>query len=1104
MTQIKDLSERKKANILESSYVVKAPAGSGKTTMLVSRLIRALAKVNEPEEVLAITFTRKAAEEMRKRVLTLLSSKDTAKSIDPELPEIVNKIRLKDVEKGWNLDSNPARLSIMTIDSFCSGLLKRASSFSDSPHYPTVEEDYKSLYALAARRALSEISSEEHKAFLGRVLLKYDSDWSRVERQLAEVLEQRDTFFMEVGVGLDLDLMGQRFSDLLTSRLLNCDKLFSSSQKQDILTLYNFSETHLNPKNPKLMKIFPKAEPVCLEKWHQVFERLIFTKTNTLRKNLNASNGFPSGFSETKPMKKLWRETINAIADSPSAIQLLMQIAALPKSDNIQNELSDLKDIFELVKLASAHLHLIFSQRQATDFTQQTLDALSALGGLEEPSELALRLDYTLRHILVDEFQDTSPVQLELLRKLVSGWFQGDGRSLFLVGDPMQSIYRFRNADMDLFNQLFQLGRIESVPLERLTLANNFRSQRSLVDWINQLFPPALEAVGSSADFFVPQNTVGTEDYGRPFTFHNISLDDRLAEANQIAELIISIHDEEADLKSEERSSICILGRSRGHLEEIAQTLKKRKIEFTSTELSSLADMPVVQDLMIVSRILLHRADKVAWLAFLRAPWAGFKLEVLSKLSTVPVLGDFLLHPDAVVRLTREDSERLIWIQGILQNSYQALKTHSLLDSLKMIWNAIGGNNLYRDANSREATRQFFRLIYELEKEDGLITYQKISRLLEKSYLDNYQNVQGSLSIMTIHKAKGLEFDVVIIPSAHRTVKSEPQSLLYWEDFDVKSSSRGPIVAAYQNNTLASLYSFLRSFELQKIREEVVRLLYVGLTRARKKVHLLGKLYDCEEDVEKRQFVKPPKGSFLECIYEKIPLELIQYDSKDRLVEPHDNRGVSLKRIEFPQLNFNRDPFGSSEMRNKIDLDALEFDWAGITARQIGIVAHYIFQSLDDLIKHHSIEEIMDRSLKYARARFRSMGVSAGNMNLALQRTETGLNNILHREKGQWLFNKSHYLVQRELELFPGGGFGERKIIIDRTFVDEEGVRWIVDYKTGYHDGSDVDGFIESETLRHKPQLDYYASVLSLEEHRDIRLGLYFPLLDRWKEWSYD
>ena len=197
---------------------------------------------------------------------------------------------------------------------------------------------------------------------------------------------------------------------------------------------------------------------------------------------------------------------------------------------------------------------------------------------------------------------------------------------------------------MDLFNQLFQLGRIESVPLERITLANNFRSQRSLVDWINQLFPPALEAVGSCAEFFVPQNTARIEDYGRPFTFHNISPDDRLAEANHIAALIISIHGEENVLKAEERSTICILGRSKGHLEEIAQTLKKRKIEFTSVELSSLADIPVIQDLMIVSRILLHPADKVAWLAFLRAPWAGLTLEVLSKLSTVPVLRLSLIH----------------------------------------------------------------------------------------------------------------------------------------------------------------------------------------------------------------------------------------------------------------------------------------------------------------------------------------------------------------------------------------------------------------------------------------------------------------------------
>mgnify|MGYP001400620185 CR=1 FL=1 len=1103
MTQINDLSERKKANSLGSSYIVKAPAGSGKTTMLVSRLIRALGKVNEPEEVLAITFTRKAAEEMRKRVLSLLSSKDSGKSVDPDLPEIINKIRKKDSEKVWNLTSNPARLSIMTIDSFCSGILKRASSLSESLYYSTVEEDYKSLYTLAARRALSEISSEEHKEFLGRVLSKYDSDWSRVERQLSEMLEQRDTFFMEVGIGLDSEQMEQRFSDFLTSRLLSCDKLFSPCQKQDILTLYNFSEAHLNPNNPNFIRVFPKAKPAAIEVWQHIFERLIFTKTNAVRKNLNALNGFPSEVSETKSMKKLWRKIIDEIISSSNAIYELLQIRTLPNSEKFKHELCDLGDILKLVKLASAHLNLIFAQRQATDFTQQTLDALSALGGLEEPSDLALRLDYSIKHILVDEFQDTSPVQLELIRKLVSGWIQEDGRSLFLVGDPMQSIYRFRKADMDLFNHLFQLGRIESLPLERLTLVNNFRSQKGLIDWINQLFPSALEAAGSSGDFFVPQNAVRKEDCGSPFIFHNITPDDRLAEANHIAELIISLRNEESNLKSGERSSICILGRSKSHLEEIAQTLKKRKIEFTSVELSSLAEIPVIQDLMIVARILLHPADKVAWLAFLRAPWAGFNLEVLSKLSDVPVLRDFLLHPYTADQLSKEDSQRLIWIQDILQKSCQALKTHSLLDSLKMIWVAIGGNSLYRDADSREAVRQFFRLIHGLEKEDGLITFQKISRLTEKSYPDNSQNLQNYLNIMTIHKAKGLEFDIVIIPSAHRTVRSEPQSLLNWENFDFDSSSGGPLVAAYQNDFSNSLYSFLRSFELQKIREEVVRLLYVAVTRARKKVHLLGKLGDCQRDIEKRQFAKPPKGSFLEFIYKRIPTELIQQNSKDSSVELHDNRGVSLKRMEFTERNISRDPFASMVLRNKTGLDALEFEWAGITARQIGIVVHSIFESLDELIRQYSTEEIIQRSLKYAKNRFKSMGVSVSNMNLAVQRTEVGLNNVLCSERGRWLFNENHNHVQRELELFPGAGFSDSKIIIDRTFIDD-GVRWIVDYKTGYHDGADADGFIESETLRHKPQLDYYARVLSLEEHREIRLGLYFPLLDRWKEWSYN
>ena len=137
------------------------------------------------------------------------------------------------------------------------------------------------------------------------------------------------------------------------------------------MTLYNFSETHLNPKI-QTEGIF-QAES-ALENGIEFSERL-FLQNKRLKKKFECFKWVSFGLSETQSMKKLLRETISEIAESPSAIQALMQIVALPKSDNIHNELSDLKDIFELVKLASAHLHLIFSQRQATDFTQQTLDA---------------------------------------------------------------------------------------------------------------------------------------------------------------------------------------------------------------------------------------------------------------------------------------------------------------------------------------------------------------------------------------------------------------------------------------------------------------------------------------------------------------------------------------------------------------------------------------------------------------------------------------------------------------------------------------------------------------------------------------------------------
>src|SRR5690606_35422690 len=121
------------------------------------------------------------------------------------------------------------------------------------------------------------------------------------------------------------------------------------------------------------------------------------------------------------------------------------------------------------------------------DYVEVALRALQALGSADEPTDLALAFDHRIRHILIDEFQDTSFTQLDLLERLTAGWTPGDGRTLFCVGDPMQSIYRFRQAEVGLFLELQRRG-LKHLPLEPLTLTANFRSTQPVVRWVNDVF----------------------------------------------------------------------------------------------------------------------------------------------------------------------------------------------------------------------------------------------------------------------------------------------------------------------------------------------------------------------------------------------------------------------------------------------------------------------------------------------------------------------------------------------------------------------------------------------------------------------------------------
>ena len=197
-----------------------------------------------------------------------------------------------------------------------------------------------------------------------------------------------------------------------------------------------------------------------------------------------------------------------------------------------------LEALMPVLLAAAAELRLVFRAEGAGGFHEVALAALKALGEEEQPTDLALALDYRIQHLLIDEFQDTSITQFELLRKLTAGWEPGDGRTLFAVGDPMQSIYRFREAEVGLFLEAGREG-IGRFAWSGCSSAN-FRSDQGLVDWVNGAFPtcsPNSDDIATGAVRFSASSAMrpGAE---RAVTVHPFFDEEDEAEAARVVEHI--------------------------------------------------------------------------------------------------------------------------------------------------------------------------------------------------------------------------------------------------------------------------------------------------------------------------------------------------------------------------------------------------------------------------------------------------------------------------------------------------------------------------------------------------------------------------------------
>lgn len=1130
MTRIEvadDAGARQRALHIGLSFIVQAPAGAGKTELLTQRFLALLATAEAPEEILAITFTRKAAGEMHNRIVAALERAATepppATAHHQRTWRLARAALDNDAARGWDLRMNPARLRILTIDALCAALTRRMPVLSGFGAPPQVIEDAAPLYREAARQTLAEVEAgAQWSPAIEHLLRHLDNNPALVEGLIARMLARRDQWLPHAHA-VDRAVLERTLAQVNADALCALRAAMPPDLEASLVGPLRFALENAAAEGRETAAALealtagrlPDTRPESIAAWRQI-AALMLTAQGGWRARLTVKEGFPAAKGKgpeadlCRDMKERMQTLLAALAPAEDLRRHLFAVHQLPPMRYSEAQWETITAFAQLLRVAAALLELTFRERGEVDFTRVAQAAQAALGDPARPTDLALALDRRIRHILVDEFQDTSLGQYRLLEGLTAGWERGDGRTLFLVGDPMQSIYRFREAEVGLYLRARREG-IGGVMLEPLTLTVNYRSQAGIIDWVNEAFVRVLPEVEDLASGAVP--------YAASRAHHPVLP----GEAVRVHALLDAAEEDEARLvrdlvadalAGDAKGTIAVLVRSRGHLLHIVPALRRAGLRFRAVEIEHLAHRPVIQDLLALVCALTHPADRVSWLTVLRAPWCGLTLADLYALAgdaRRAAIPDLLADGERLARLSEDGRARALRLRAVLETAIAERGRRPLRARVEGAWIALGGPACVTRGDLEDA-RMLFTVLDDVEEGGDLVDRALLRERIDRLYARPDAESDGRLQIMTIHKAKGLEFDTVIVPGLGRKPCVNESRLLMW-----LQRPQGDLLLAPIRETGADpdpIYRYITALDGDKGRHEDGRLLYVAATRAKQRLHLIGgtRTHEGEEGPAPRQ---PPAQSLLARLWPAVETEFViaakgiadsgaNASSVPETAADAGFNGGLLRRLPadwtLPPAPpaVTRVPPAALQSAGAL----IEFAWAGETARHVGTVTHRLLQEcartgINDFAR---LDE--RQVLRSARIALAGLGIPESGIESAAARVLAALRATLEDERGRWILDPAHRDARCEYAL--GGMLNGRLIsaVIDRSFVDADGVRWIIDYKTGGHEGGGTEAFLDREQTRYRSQLESYAVLMRARESRPVKLGLYFPLLRGWREWE--
>jgi len=914
-----DNAQRERALDVGHSILVRAPAGSGKTDLLTRRFLSLLGEVNHPGEIVAITFTNAAAAEMRHRILSELEIAAAASDgqIDPDpfsMLALANRALARSQALGWNLVDLPAQLRVSTIDSFCRDLASQEPILSGLGGNLEIQEQPEELYRIAARRTLEQIGRHDAalSAAIETLLLWRDNHWSDLEDQLVAMLSRRDQWMHNSLLDRDPDWIALReqlerpFARAMSGHLASLSHLFALAPGalDEAHRLARFAceqsggRLHSDLAELADFPAGPFATSLQLEEAHRAclcLADLLLTADGKMRRQVNVTQGFPK---ECQPEKARMHNLLGALAAIPGFAPALQAVRGLPSLHYSDEDWEIVRACFILLRHAAGQLRVVFAETAMADFIEVAQVAQRSLKGDDNlPSDAAQAFADGIHHLLIDEFQDTSRRQHQLLATLIAAWSSREGRTCFVVGDPMQSIYGFRDADAELFPRVEQLGL--EIPADQpllfhsVQLVANFRSAASLVDDLNRTFTPIFAVDdGSGIDFtpaqsaqnspaphgprlvadsipslrlhleFMPATPGGarrSDAAKEELRFErNAALQSQL---QQIVDLVRRhLPQIETARAAGEKFRVAVLGRARNALAPVAQALRQAQIPFRAVELEDLRDRPEIIDSLALAQALLNPANRVAWLSVLRAPWCGLSLAELHLLVSAddpallsrPVPDLLAERVHLLGSASRAAVTRLIEVMAGAADLRRAQPTMSLGTWLEQIWLRLGGAQCV-DAAARANLDLLWRRIDDLPQGEPDLLGPPLRAALAhlKALPDPAASADCGVQLMTMHGAKGLEFEVVILPELQAPSRANKSEMLVWLERGLPPDADhiGPgeitefLVAPFppKGAEPGPTKAWVNRVRRDREKQEMRRILYVAATRARDELHVFAR-----------------------------------------------------------------------------------------------------------------------------------------------------------------------------------------------------------------------------------------------------------------------